>query len=114
VQPGTAQWRAWYEQLVTDAATLVTASGAHVTWLTHPCVADPARNRFLPAVNEVYRTVAARLPRVDLVDLAHIVCPRGRLDPSTRTSEGTHFSLAAVPRLGPLLAGELARVWHLP
>ncbi len=85
-----------------------------MTWLTHPCVTDPARNRFLPAVNTVYRTVADRLSNVDAVDLAGIVCPGGRFDPATRTPEGTHFSLAAVSRLGPPLAAQFARVWKLP
>jgi lysophospholipase L1-like esterase len=114
LQPGMPQWESWYEHLATEAATRITASGAHLTWLTHPCVIDQARNVGLPAVNAVYRRVAARLPRVDLVDLASIVCPHGRFDPATRTSEGTHFSLAATTRLGPPLASQLARVWRLP
>jgi lysophospholipase L1-like esterase len=114
LQPGSPQWQSWYEGLVADTARRITASGAHLTWLTHPCVTDPSRNRFLPAVNAVYRAVAARRPAVDVVDLAGLACPGGRFDPATRTPEGTHFALSAVTRLTPSFAAQLARAWRLP
>jgi len=114
LEPGSPRWREWYTGLVVDAARRITARGAHVTWLTHPCVTDPNRNSGLPAVNAVYRDVAARLPRVDLVDLNGMVCPDGRFETRFRSPEGTHFAADAAGSLGAPFAAALARVWNLP
>jgi lysophospholipase L1-like esterase len=77
-------------------------------------VTDRERNANLPAVNAVYRAVAERLPRVEVVDLDAKVCPHGVFDPASRTPEGTHFADAAARELGPWFANQLARVWRLP
>jgi hypothetical protein len=114
LEPGNSRWRAWYTALVVDAARRITAHGAHVTWLTHPCVTDPNRNAGLPAVNAVYRDVAARLPRVDLVDLDAMVCPHGRYDPRFRSPDGTHIAADASASLGAPFASALIRAWDLP
>jgi hypothetical protein len=124
LRPGTPQWSAWYTAVVTDAARRLTATGAHVTWLTHPCVLDQNANPILPEVNAIYRTVASRVPNVSLVDLAAMVCPGGRYTESmpgpdgklvaVRSPEGTHFELSSALVLDRPLAAVFARVWHLP
>jgi hypothetical protein len=77
-------------------------------------VTNQERNPYLPDVNAVYRAVADRLPRVDLLDLDALVCPNGMFDPAARTPEGTHFADDAANVIGAPFATSLARAWRLP
>jgi hypothetical protein len=113
LDPGTPEWLDWYSDLVEMAAREITATGAHLTWLTHPCVTEPTRNARLPAVNEVYRDVARRVPGVELIDLDAMACPGGAHDPGLRTEDGTHFNDGAPAVLGGALAVHLAVAWGL-
>jgi hypothetical protein len=111
--PGEPAWHDWYTRVVRATARRITATGAHLTLMTHPCVTNAVRNAGLPYVNAVYREVARDVPRVALVDIAAMACPDGKFDASIRSPEGTHFGADAPARLGPRVAAALATGWKL-
>jgi hypothetical protein len=108
---------AYVKEQLEVASNLVAASGAHLVFLTAPCINEapqpdgapwpeesPAR---LAAYNKLVREVAAERPGIDsVVDLDRAACPRGRYsntldDVTIRTvDDGVHFS----PEAGVVLA----------
>jgi uncharacterized protein len=64
-QPG---WPLGYEARVERLARTATANGGHVMWVGLPIVRDTDRWEFLKRLNEIYESVADRLPNVSYVD----------------------------------------------
>jgi hypothetical protein len=106
------------------AADLVAASGAHLVFLTAPCISEapqpdgapwpeenPAR---LAAYNKLVRAVAAEHPGIDSVaDLDRAACPGGRYVTSEDSvtirsvTDGIHFSPAGGVVLAPYVMPEI-------
>jgi hypothetical protein len=98
-------------------SNLVTASGAHMVYLTAPCTDEgeqpaggpwpednPAR---LAVYNKLVRQVAALHPTTDsVVDLNAAACPGGKFTSTKngtviRTTDGVHFTIPGGELLGP-------------
>jgi hypothetical protein len=113
------QFAAYVKAQLEEASKLVTMSGAHMVFLTAPCMnegeqpdgspwpeSNPAR---LTVYNRLVREVAAENPQTDsVVDLFGAVCPKGNYATSVdgvavRASDGIHFSYAAGEVLAPAL-----------
>jgi hypothetical protein len=109
---------AYVKRQLEEASNLVTASGAHMVFLTAPCTYEgyqpdgapwPEENpERLAAYNRLIREVAAESPRTDSVaNLEAAACPGGRyanaVDGVTiRTvDDGIHFSPAGGVMLAP-------------
>ncbi|HEY1830044.1 MAG TPA: acyltransferase family protein [Acidimicrobiales bacterium] len=108
---------AYVKSQLEASSALVTASGAHMVFLTAPCTDEgeqpdgapwpednPAR---LAIYNGLVREVAAENPTTDsVVDLDAVTCPGGKFTTdidgvAVRRSDGVHFTDAAGPVLGP-------------
>ena len=114
LQPAYA---AYVKQQLEQASQLVTASGAHMVFLTAPCTDEgeqpdgapwPEDNPDRLAVyNKLVREVAAEHPRTDTaVNLFGAACPGGKfaatVDGTTiRMSDGVHFTVAGGEYLAP-------------
>jgi hypothetical protein len=116
-----AQWRAWYEPRVRDAARALASTGALVVWLRYPCVRSPLQTSRIGAVSDVIgAALATSGVRAAVLDLEAAVCPGGRFAESlvppgggapthVRLADGLHFDyFGAVPVVSPWLAGQLA------
>jgi peptidoglycan/LPS O-acetylase OafA/YrhL len=110
---------AYVKAQLEQASQLVTASGAHMVFLTAPCTDEgeqpdgapwpednPAR---LAEYNKLVREVAAQHPLTDsVVDLNSAACPGGKFSTTLhgvtiRRSDGVHFSDVGGEALAPAL-----------
>ena len=116
-------YAAYVKQQLEQASQLVTATGAHMVFLTAPCTDEgeqpdgapwpednPAR---LAVYNKLVREVAAEHPQTDsVVDLNAAACPGGKFTSTVdgvviRHTDGVHFTTA-----GGELAGAQAHAAH--
>ena len=116
-------YAAYVERQLNTASQLVTATGAHMVFLTAPCTDEgeqpdgapwpednPAR---LAVFNRLVRQVAAEHPTTDsVVDLNAAACPKGKFASSVdgqviRQSDGVHFTAAGGQVLAPKLMPEI-------
>ena len=65
---GTFDWAARYEDRVERFATIATSAGGHVVWIGMPNGRDQSRWSLIQKQNEIYETVADRLPNVTYFD----------------------------------------------
>ena len=112
-------YAAYVKEQLEQASQLVTATGAHMVFLTAPCTDegeqpdgapwpedDPAR---LAAFNRLVREVVAEHPLTDsVVDLNAAACPGGKFASTVdgvvlRRSDGIHFTNAGGIWLAPKL-----------
>ncbi len=110
----------WLRTEFAEASARLSSHGAHVAWLTAPCVLALKGPKFLadPAVTLYFNQsilapfAAASHDRVTLVDLQALVCPEGEFTDTLGTVEharpdGVHFSDAGAnwiaARVGPQL-----------
>ena len=110
---------AYVKQQLELVSNLVTATGAHMVFLTEPCnhenlqpdgapwpEQDPARRN---TYNRLLAQVAAEHPATDsIVDLNALVCPGGRFiwkykGVTIRKTDGIHFTPEAGQVLGPVI-----------
>jgi hypothetical protein len=110
-------YAAYVKSQLEQASQLVTATGAHMVFLTGPCTDEgeqpdgapwpednPAR---LAVYNKLVREVAAEYPTTDsTVDLFGAACPGGKFTSTihgvtVRETDGVHFTLAGGQYLGP-------------
>jgi len=95
-----SQWRtSWLSREgVMAVATCVPASLLATGWV------------FLESTGGLRRFAAAHPNGTSFVDLSSRVCPGGRFDPTTRTSDGVHFTAAAGTDVWPWLTRRLEAV----
>ncbi len=65
---GTFDWAAYYEARVERFAKIATSTGGHVVWIGMPNGRDQSRWSLIEKQNEIYETVADRLPNVAYFD----------------------------------------------
>ena len=65
---GTFDWAAHYEARVERFATIATSAGGHVVWIGMPNGRDQSRWPLIQKQNEIYESVADRLPNVAYFD----------------------------------------------
>jgi lysophospholipase L1-like esterase len=100
---GTFPWAAAYEARAERFAKIATAGGGHVVWVGLPIVRDASRWDFIQRENEIYRSVADRLPNVAFLDTWDLFAAPGGgytayfRDPDgsiaqVREDDGVHFN----------------------
>jgi hypothetical protein len=67
-QEGGSAWEQAYEERVERFASIATADGGHVVWVGLPIERNMGRWAFRRTQNEIYRSVADRLPNVTFFD----------------------------------------------
>jgi len=119
----------WLQAEFTKASAMLTSRGAHVAWLTAPCILNVKGPKFFadPAItlhfNQSILTpfAASNRERVTLVDLQALACPDGTFTDTLGTVEnarpdGVHFSDAGADwiaaRIGPQIVAIAERQQH--
>ncbi len=103
LEVGSPQWAAYMEQTLERALHIVTARGARMIVLTTPYVWGYDRER-VDALNNIYRTVAARYPkRLSVIDMQPTI---SAIDPERW--DNVHFSADGAKELGPFVVAAIA------
>ena len=120
----TPEWTKEYERRVAQVIQILTEGGRRLYWLGAPVMRDPQRSTYAAELNDIYRRVCARYPRVTYVDTwsllsnskgrytAYLANGEGKME-RIREPDGEHFTDIGGNRLAAVIIGALRNHWTL-
>jgi uncharacterized protein len=120
----TPEWTKEYERRVAQVIQILTEGGGRLYWLGAPVMRDPQRSTYAAELDDIYRRVCARYPRVTYVDTwslvsdskgrytAYLANSEGKME-RIREPDGEHLTDIGGNRLAAVIIGALRNHWTL-